>query len=100
MLGLLFNNIQFTNQDPPIWVKGFGGVGESYVMKELKHAGYITNDGRNKDRIKHSAFGIQGKKPKDACPIDNAAMGIYVYGDPMSAVESLYRRGYRKYNGK
>jgi hypothetical protein len=85
---------------PKIWVKGHGGVGESYVMTTLRRVGYHTNDARNKDRIKHSAYKKSAHMKNDRsyhCPIKNNAMGIYVYGDPASAVKSLYRR---KYHGK
>ena len=89
----------YLNDNLEVLVVSAGGVGTSFLMKQI---GLFkkTNDIDNKDGYKHMSI--------PPIPKNNRVKVIYVFGDPMLACVSLFRRNYactqsvviQKYNKK
>lgn len=67
-------------------VVSYGGVGTTFLMKHLADYRQL-NDFYDEDRLKH-----RGLPPLRFSELPKC---IYVYGDPVKAVLSLFRRGYQ-----
>jgi hypothetical protein len=67
------------------WIVSHGGVATTTILEFLKAHGNV-NDPADRDGLKHLVRPPTGVRPRGAF--------IYVYGDPVLAVISLYVRGY------
>ena len=79
-------------------VRGPGGVGETALINFLSSRGFLTNDKDNFDRVKHSPFRANNGRSKGFHGVNSGSCpnepGLYLYGDPVASVFSLYRRNY------
>jgi len=69
-------------------VVGWGGVGQSYVMKKLGDA--LLNCIYDSDGEKHSPV-LPKNRPHSR---DYSTPTLYIYGDPMMTIQSHYRRNW------
>ena len=72
-----------------IWVVSPGGTGCTYLINLLKKNGCVTNDFGDRDGVKHMNS-PEHRKYKDM--IKKFDKIVYVYNDPLLAIQSHYRR--------
>ena len=74
-----------------VWVVSPGGVGCSYFIKRLQAKGIVTNDIGDRDGLKHMNAPAGSKYEENMKRFDKI---VYVYNDPLLAIQSHYRRGW------
>ena len=75
----------FVKKNINVIVSSFGGVGTTFLMRHLQNY-TTTNCPHDYDGYKHS--------PLPPIGFNKSLRFVYIYGDPVLAVISLFRRGY------
>ena len=79
------NKLSIMSQVDLIHVVSAGGSGTTAIINHLRAKGLKTNHPHDFDALKHRPF-------NGVCPYK----GLYIYGDSIKVVQSLYRRGYQR----
>lgn len=81
----------FVNRDIQVVVASFGGVGTTFLMNYISQY-KKTNFSCDRDQIKHSSL--------PPISFNKNIKFVYVYGDPILATISLFRRGYHSWQSE